>query len=74
MMASGTGRRVRGSVRFDPYYRVQRWDPISVCWRDLPGTYEDSARAVNVALVGGQTRIVEISMAGREVWSGFPAG
>lgn len=28
-------RRQRGSVRFDPYCKVQWWDSTSLAWRDI---------------------------------------
>lgn len=56
--------RTRGSVRFDPYFKVQRHERGA--WIDVQRAYpsEEEARAAMPA--GQRCRIMRISMKGRE--------
>jgi hypothetical protein len=61
-------KRTRGSVRFDPYYKVQWRDEVSLTWRDVQRAYPTEAEASEAsALDGRRCRIMEISMQGRRV-------
>lgn len=59
-------KRRPGSVRFDPYFKVQRWEPRSAVWIDVQRAYptEDDARRA-AGLLAGRTRIMEIDENGR---------
>lgn len=63
------GPRKAGSVRFDPYYKVQWWDERSLTWRDIQEAHptEDDARAHIIEHLGPerQYRIMEVTMTGR---------
>lgn len=58
-------RRKPGSVRFDPYYKVQLWEPRSLSWMDVQRKH-DSAEEARAAFPAGQRcRVMEITMEGR---------
>ena len=58
-------RRQRGSVRFDPYYKVQVWDARALTWRDVQQRH-DTPQAARLAYLPGQTcRTMEITPQGR---------
>lgn len=60
------GRRRAGSVRFDPYYKVQTWDARSSTWVDIQKRFDTESEArVRAAAVGGRTRLMRISETGR---------
>lgn len=52
--------RTRGSVRFDPYYKVQWWDATSLAWRDIQLAHPTEAQA-RAAAPEGRTRVMEIA-------------
>jgi len=55
-------QRVRGSVRFDPYYKLQWWDERTLSWRPTKGRYP-SPKAARAAMTGEHTwRIVRVAM------------
>ena len=60
--------RRRGSVRFDPYLKWQRWDPVAVACRDLQVRYASRA-AADAALDGtgavGRYRLMRVTTTGR---------
>lgn len=58
------GRR-RGSAIFDPYYKIQWRDPVSMSWRDVQKAYEAPEDAYRDYLPGKLCRLMEITMAGR---------
>lgn len=62
------------SVRFDPYYKVQIWDAISLAWRDFQRSFLTPAGArVHAEITFGATpntyaqawRIMVVSPEGR---------
>lgn len=62
--------RTAGSVRFDPYYKIQTYDPRSLTWRDVQRSYPSAADAV-AAFRRDHTdpsirvRVMEVTEAGR---------
>lgn len=40
------GARRAGSVRFDPYFKIQWNDPITMAWRDVQRRFDRAADAV----------------------------
>jgi hypothetical protein len=70
------GTRKAGSVRFDPYYKVQWWDERSLTWRDHQQAFPTPQVAeaftdilADAILEGAGTpptfRVMEITMEGR---------
>jgi hypothetical protein len=57
----------RGSARFEPYYKVQWFDEISMCWRDVQQAHPTEAGARSAFIDGRRCRIMEINMRGRQV-------
>lgn len=65
-MSSETRRRRPGSVRFDPYFKVQRWLPESLAWRDVQRAYASEEEAAAVAAEEpGRWRIMRVFPGGR---------
>ncbi len=58
-------KRTRGSSRFDPYYKVQWNDPISLTWRDIQQSHPTEAEAVAAFPADKTCRVMEITMQGR---------
>lgn len=62
-------KRRAGSVRFDPYYKVQWWEARSLAWRDYQRSYttRDAAEdaAPEVVPAGANWRIMLITEEGR---------
>jgi hypothetical protein len=56
--------RTKGSCRFEPYYKAQRFDEKQLAWRDVQKQFatHDEARA---AFGKGKWRVMEITMNGR---------
>lgn len=62
------GRRVTGSVRFDPYFKVQWWDERSLAWLDIQRAHDTLDAATAAAMAhGGTTRIMRVTPDGRGV-------
>lgn len=61
--------RIRGSVRFAPYYKVEYFDPSVVAWRPIQKAHATQAAAVAAPLPAGATRrrVYEVSPSGRRV-------
>ncbi len=62
-------RRRPGSVRFDPYYKVQVWQPRSLAWRDIQkahDTEEEGWAAAAIEAPGELVRLMRIYPGGRE--------
>ncbi len=57
--------RTRGSVRFEPYYKVQWFDPVTMAWRDVQRAYTTADEAQDNAIPGKQCRVMVITMQGR---------
>lgn len=65
------GRRQPGSVRFDPYYKLQWWEARSLAWRDVQRSFDEldpecMAEARKLAQEFGKARIMRITPEGRE--------
>ena len=61
-------RRQAGSVRFDPYYKVQYWVPRSQAWRDVQRSFAAEADAEVWAATryrAGEWRLMYVTEAGR---------
>ena len=58
-------RRRAGSVRFDPYYKLQLWDAVSVAWFDVQRRFDtpEDARAATPA--GARSRVMLVTESGR---------
>jgi hypothetical protein len=67
------GRRRAGSVRFDPYIKIQWWIPRNVSWRDVQRRFDTVADAITFAIghVDGDAgpdnrfRLMSVTMDGR---------
>lgn len=57
--------RKPGSCRFDPYYKVQTWDPVAVAWRDIQKMHPDEKAAHAAAPVGVRYRLMCVTERGR---------
>lgn len=57
--------RKHGSVRFDPYYKVQWFDPRSITWRDVQKAYPTPEAAQAAFLTEKKCRVMHITMKGR---------
>lgn len=78
-------RRRSGSVRFDPYLKVQFYNPRSLAWQDVQRSFR-SDEAAHAAIAAGDVtpppgcntdyRFMRITEAGRApdtiVWSAAP--
>lgn len=54
-----------GSARFDPYFKVQWYDPRSLSWRDIQKAHT-SRKAAEAAFVAGKAcRVMAVSEQGR---------
>jgi hypothetical protein len=59
-------KRVSGSVRFDPYYKLQTWSSRSSVWIDVQKTYETHEAARQAAAeVSDRWRIMVVWPGGR---------
>ena len=58
-------KRTRNSARFDPYYKIQYHDVISMVWRDVQKTFATPQSAQEDFLPGKRCRIMKITMDGR---------
>jgi hypothetical protein len=59
-------QRTRGSVRFDPYYKLQWFDDTVMAWRDIQRQYASPAEAAGDIGRGARVwRLMEITMHGR---------
>lgn len=58
-------RRRAGSVRFDPYYKLQRWDGRSAAWRDVQKAHVTAEQAKDTATEPGRYRVMEVTEEGR---------
>jgi len=55
-----------------PYYKVQLWDEVSLCWRDVQRTYSTRATALAAMPAGKTARLMRIDEAGRTPEEGAP--
>lgn len=61
-------RRTAGSVRFDPYWKVQVWQPTSLAWRDIQRAHATPAAAWAAAdrdAPGQRVRLMHVYPGGR---------
>lgn len=58
-------RRQHGSVRFDPYHKVQWYDARSMAWRDVQEHYTTEADARAAFVDGKRCRVMLITEHGR---------
>ena len=64
-------RRTAGSVRFDPYWKVQWWDKTSLTWRDIQKAHHTEGDATDAARIEcarreTNTRLMRVTETGRE--------
>lgn len=62
--------RRRGSVRFEPYYKLDRYDPVMGCWRPVGSTFPSikaAQQAIRVIGDGGRYRLLEVTMHGKTI-------
>lgn len=57
--------RVRGSVRFPDYFKVQWWDAVALAWRDIQERYPTEADAHAAAPAGRRHRLMRVTERGR---------
>ena len=57
--------RTRGSVRFDPYYKVQWFDERAMAWRDIQRAHPTEQDAIGAFECGKRCRVMQITMQGR---------
>lgn len=58
-------KRQRGSVRFDPYYKVQWFDAQAMAWRDIQQSHQTIESATAAFLPGRVCRVMRITPHGR---------
>jgi hypothetical protein len=54
--------RPRGSARFDPYFKLQRWDDRTIAWVDVQRSFHDEHLAAAYATRPGRWRIMRVTM------------
>ena len=57
--------RAKGSCRFEPYYKVEWYDKIALCWRVIQKAHPTEAKARESFLNGKQCRIQQVTERGR---------
>lgn len=60
--------RRKGSAQFEPYYKLDRFDPVMSCWRPVGRSYptlDAAQRAVRVIDDGAKYRVLEVTMHGK---------
>jgi len=60
-----TGRRRPGSVRFDPYWKVQVWEDRSLTWKDVQKAHPSPEQAWAAAPAGQTVRLMHVYPGGR---------
>lgn len=58
-------RRVRGSVKFSTYYKVQTYDFVTMTWRDVQRRYPTESEALANFMPGYKCRVMEVTERGR---------
>jgi hypothetical protein len=58
--------RIKGSCRFEPYYKAQWYDEKTAAWRDVKKQFS-SLIEVQSAFKAGKWRAMRVTMEGREV-------
>ena len=58
-------KRTRQSARFDPYYKIQWYDAVSLTWRDIQQAFSTTGEAEAQYLPDKKCRLIEITMQGR---------
>jgi hypothetical protein len=56
--------RVRGSCRFAPYFKIQRWNAAALAWKDVQRSHATAQEARNAA-PSGRFRLVTVTEDGR---------
>jgi hypothetical protein len=55
--------RTKGSVRFDPYYKLETWNPRALAWSPVQRRFETETAAVSAAQ-RGQFRVMIVTESG----------
>lgn len=58
-------RRTHGSARFDPYHKVQWYDPRSMSWRDVQRHHDTADEARAAFIDDKRCRVMFITEHGR---------
>lgn len=58
-------RRTHGSVRFDPYHKIQWYDVRSMTWRDVQKHYDTADEAIAAFPADKRCRVMFITEHGR---------
>jgi hypothetical protein len=58
-------KRLAGSVRFDEYFKIQWYDEISLCWRDIQKAYASVDEARESMTSGKKWRVMVVTEKGR---------
>lgn len=66
--------RQRGSVRFSPYFKAQRWAPREMAWQDIQRPCDTVEAALALFVLPGRHRVMEITMDGRSPVPGTDTG
>lgn len=59
--------RVKGSCRFEPYYKAQYFDETVVAWRDVQRQFPSPESAQTAFKAGHKCRVMRVTMEGRTV-------
>jgi hypothetical protein len=57
--------RTKGSARFAPYYKVQRWEERTLSWRDVQRSHPTPEAARAAYPPGARCRVMEVTEQGR---------
>lgn len=58
-------KRQSDSVRFDPYFKIQRWVARNHAWADIQKRYDTAEEARAAFPKGERCRVMRIDMEGR---------
>ena len=61
----GAGKRRAGRTSFEPYYKIQRRDPVSATWIDIQQAFPTAAAAQAAYGPAGTYRTMRITDQGR---------
>ena len=64
-ICQNTDMRDKTSVRFEPYFKLQWFDEISVAWRDVQKSYATEADARLKMRAGKKWRVMSVTENGR---------
>lgn len=59
--------RTKGSCRFEPYFKVEVWHPLLLCWRPVPKSWPTAVQAERNK-PEGKTRVMKITENGIQIY------